>query len=134
ADTEKTMGVREDISRLPNLKNVGLALIDYVESLQPGITFSKKGKRWVPSENFVTFTIQFVRSKKIVISLRGNPDEFLEFEDLPLKEGMGYGAYSECHLESPKQLPAISMHIKNAYDIYCKGVLRRKKHPTIVEE
>jgi len=128
------MKVREEISRLPHLKNIGLALIDYIESLHPGITFSKKGRRWVPSENFVTFTVQIARSRNIVVSLRGNPDEFLKFEELPLKEGMGYGAYSECRLESPKQLPAISMHIKKAYDLYSTGASRKRQHPVIKEE
>ena len=33
------MGVREEIHRIPKLKNMGLALIDYVESLYPGIAF-----------------------------------------------------------------------------------------------
>jgi hypothetical protein len=128
------MGVREDMNRLPKLKNMGLALIDFVESLHPGISFDKKSQRWVPSENFVTFTIHFVRSRNIVVSLRGNPDEFIQFPDLlPLREGMGGGSYSECTLKNPNQLPAIAMYIQKAYELYKEGRGRKKKHPQITE-
>ena len=126
------MGVREEITKIPKLKNIGLALIDYIESLYPEITFELKTKRWVPSVNFVTFTVQHARAQNIVISLRGNPKEFIEFKELPLREGMGYGAYTECTLEHAKQLPAIAMHIRTAYEIYSKGNMRDKKHPKII--
>ena len=101
------MGVREEIRKIPKLKNVGLALIDYVESLCPGITFELKTKRWVPSVNFVTFAVQHARAQNIVISLRGNPKEFLEFEELPLREGMGYGAYTEWKNRGQSDLPPV---------------------------
>ncbi len=127
------MSVREEIAKILKLKNVGLALIDYVESLCPGVTFELKTKRWVPSENFVTFTVQHARSRNIVISLRGNPNEFLEFKELPLREGMGYGAYTECTLDNPNQLPAIAMHIQKAHQLYQQGGARDKKHPKITE-
>ena len=74
------MGIREEICKISHLKNVGLALIDYIESLCPSITFELKTKRWVPSVNFVTFTIQYKRAQNIVISLRGNPSEFITFD------------------------------------------------------
>jgi len=127
------MGVREEISKIPKLKNIGLALIDYIESLYPGITFELKTKRWVPSENFVTFTVQHARAQNIVISLRGNPKEFLEFEELPLREGMGHGTYTECTLERANQLPALAMHVRKAYELYSEGSTRDKKHPKITE-
>ncbi len=128
------MSVREEICKIPNLKNVGLALIDYIESLCLGVTFELKTKRWVPSVNFVTFTVQHARSKNRVISLRGNEKEFLEFKELSLREGMGYGAYTECTLENSGQLPAISMHIRKAYELYNEGGTRDKKHPKITDE
>ena len=127
------MGIRNDISKIPKLQNMGLALIDYIVSLSPNISFEQKGRRWVPSENFVTFTIQHARSENIVISLRGNPKEFIQFEELPLKEGMGHGAYSECIINNPKQLPAIALCIKKAYELYCEGGSRQKKKPIIIE-
>ena len=57
------MGLREEISKISVLKNVGLALVDYVESLSPRISFELKRRRWVPSVNFVTFTVQHARAK-----------------------------------------------------------------------
>ena len=127
------MSLRDDISKIPKLKNMGLALVDYVESLHPQIQFELKNRRWVPTENFVTFTVQFAQSQNVVISLRGNINEFIEFEELPLREGMGYGAYSECTLERPNQLPAIAMHIRRAYEIYQMGRTRDKKSIRIIE-
>lgn len=127
------MGLREDIEKIPELRSVGLALIDYVGSLEPGITFELKGKRWVPSQNFVTFTVQHAKARNIVISLRGNPNEFLGFNEIELREGMGHGAYSECTLSSVSQLPAVAMYIRTAYKIYKQGGGRDRKHPEIFE-
>lgn len=127
------MELREEISKIPHLRNAGLAFVDYIEALFPGITFERKGRRWVPSENFVTFTIQYAQSQNIAISLRGNPSEFAEFEELKLKEGMGHGAYSECITDSPKQLPAVALCIKRAYEIYNKGRSRTKKKMKVSE-
>lgn len=125
------MGIREEISKIPKLKNIGLALIDYVESLHPGITFELKSRRWVPSVNFVTFTVQHARAQNIAVSLRGSPKEFIEFDELPLREGMGHGAYTECTLERANQLPALAMHVRRAHELYNQGREREKKHPTI---
>jgi hypothetical protein len=127
------MGLREEISKISALKNVGLALVDYVESLSPGISFKLKGRRWVPSVNFVTFTVQHARAQNIVISLRGNPKEFLKFDELPLRKGMGYGAYTECSLKNPSQLTAVAMCIKRAHELYREGRTRGKKTPKVIE-
>lgn len=127
------MGLREEISKISALKNVGLALVDYVESLSPGISFELKTKRWVPSVNFVTFTVQHAQAQNIVISLRGNPKEFLKFDELPLREGMGHGAYTECTLETPSQLAAVAMCVKKAHELYREGRAREKKNPKITE-
>ena len=127
------MGLREEMSKIPALKNVGLALVDYAESLSPGISFELKGKRWVPSINFVTFTVQHAQAKNIVLSLRGNPSEFLKFPELHLRPGMGYGAYSECTLSTPNQLAAVAMCIKKAHEISRQGKTRTKKNPKIAD-
>ncbi|MDD5228740.1 MAG: hypothetical protein PHN45_03450 [Methylococcales bacterium] len=126
------MGVREEISKIPKLKNIGLAIIDYVEDLDPDITFELKSKRWVPSKNFITFTIQHAQKQNIAISLRGNLKEFLRFDELPLRKGMGNGAYSECTLNHVNQLPALAMTIRRAYELYHQGRQREKRHPSII--
>ncbi len=127
------MGLREEISKISALKNVGLALVDYVESLSPGISFELKGRRWVPSVNFVTFTVQHAQAQNIVLSLRGSPTEFLKFAELPLRPGMGYGAYTECTLKTPNQLAAAAMCIKKAHDLRREGKTRTRKNPKIAE-
>lgn len=127
------MGLREEISKIPALKNVGLALVDYVESLSPGVSFARKGRRWVPSLNFVTFSVQHAQARNIRISLRGNRKEFLQFEELPLRTGMGHGAYTDCILEKPGQLAAVAMCINKAHSLCLKGRTRERKAPVISE-
>lgn len=79
----------------------------------------------------MTFTVQHARSLNIVVSLRGNPREFLQFDELALRDGMGNGVYTECALENISQLPAVAMHIRKAHDLYMQGRARDKKQPTI---
>jgi hypothetical protein len=124
------MGIRDDISKIPRLKNSGLALIDFLESLRPGITFKLKSRRWIPSENFVAFTVQYARAQNIAISLRGSPKEFVEFNELPLRKGRG-GAYTECSLVRANQLAALAMYVRKAHELYNLGRARVKKHPSI---
>lgn len=128
------MDVRLAIERIPELKNVGHALIDFIEDICPRIIFQKQGRRWVGSENFVTFTIQHSKARSIAISLRGNPSEFPSFNELPLKAGMGYGAYTECTVKKPRQLPAVAMCIQRAYELYTKGSTRPRKKLEIKEQ
>ena len=128
------MSIRAAVETIPDLKNVGNALVDFVEDICPGITFQKKGRRWVGSKNFVTFTIQHSRAKNITISLRGNPKEFPSFKELPLKAGMGYGAYTECTLKKPRQLPAVALCIQYAYELFKRGGTRQKKKLEVVEK
>ena len=121
--------IRSEIDKIPELRNIGHALIDFIEDICPGIEFEQKRRRWVGSpKNFVAFIIQHARAKNIVVSLRGYPQEFPKFKELPLKPGMGTnGAYTECILEQPKQLPAIALCIQQAYELYNKGGTRSKK-------
>lgn len=128
------MDIREEINKIHSLRNAGLAFVDYVEALSPGILFKLKGRRWVPSENFVAFTIQHARSQNIAISLRGNPGEFAPFKELKLKKGMGRGSYTECIFDSPIQLPAVALCIQRAFEIYNKGGSRTKKKLKVSEE
>lgn len=128
------MSLRNDINKIPELKNIGLAMIDYVESLCLGIEFKHKSKRWVGSLNFVAFKIQHACSKNIIVSLRGSQNEFLDFKELPLRNGMGYGSYTECTIDNPRQFPAIMMHIKKSFELFNKGRNRVKTHPKIIDK
>lgn len=128
------MSVRIAIDRIPELKNVGNALLDFIEDISPGITFQKKGRRWVGSENFVTFTIQHSRAKNIAISLRGSPNELPKLKELPLKAGMGHGAYTECTLKKPRQLPAVALCIQYAHELYKRGGTRQRRKLEVIEK
>jgi hypothetical protein len=125
--------LREEIAKIHRLTNVGLGLVDLAEALEPGLEWVEKGRRWVASENFVTFTSQHARARNIVLSLRGNPDEFLPFAELPLREGMGHGAYTECTLERADQLPAAAMYVRQAHELYVAGRARLRKQRVIQE-
>lgn len=102
------MGVRDDVAKLPRLRNVGLALIDLVEAIAPGVEFKLKGRRWVPTQNFMTITVQSARAQTLALSLRGHPKEFPDQlqQYLPLKPGRGNGAYSDCRVHHAGQLAA----------------------------
>ncbi len=123
------MPIRDDIARIPHLKHTGCALVDLVEALSPGVTWAKKSRRWVPSKNFVTFTIQSARAQTIALSLRGHPEEFPDKlrEVLRLRAGRGNGAYSDATLRSPKQLPAAAWYIQVAHALYVRGGARVRK-------
>lgn len=129
------MTIRDDITLLPSLKNVGLALVDLVEQISPGIEFSRKGRRWVPTQNFVTFTIQAARARTIALSLRGHPREFhAELQEiLRLKPGRGHGAYSDCTIRNAGQLHAAAMYIVRANELYRKGGTRDRRSVHIKE-
>lgn len=129
------MTVRDDLQLLSELRNVGLALVDLIEAISPGVEFKKKGRRWVPSENFVTISVQAARARSIAFSLRGHPDEFPDAlrQSLPLKKGMGRGAYSECTLKNPSQLPAVAWYIQQAHQLYSKGSSRTRKRVVVRE-
>lgn len=129
------MTVRDDIESISELRNVGLALIDLIEAIEPGVEFKKKGRRWIPSKNFVTISVQAARARTIALSLRGRPDEFPDVlrQSLPLKKGMGKGAHSECTLRNPNQLPAVAWYVQHAHQLYSKGSSRTRKRVVIQE-
>jgi hypothetical protein len=64
------------------LSPVAESLVRYANSL--GISsFEKKGQRYVADPNFVTFEVHSQRTNNLTISLRGNPEEFLDFSRAP---------------------------------------------------
>jgi len=126
------MSLKDEIEKIPELKNIGLALVDYAVSLFHGIEFEQSGTRWVARpKNYVTFEVHWKRAKNIAISLRGNPSEFLAFDELPLKQGMA--GYSECKITNQSQLAAASTYIRRAAEIYQRGRDRERTTPRVVE-
>ena len=80
-----------EIAEIPELKEVGIALVQFARSQFPGLRFeaNTQGRFVAVPDNFVTFSVHWQRAKNITVTLRGNPDEFLAFEELTVKPDMG---------------------------------------------
>ncbi|NBQ69940.1 MAG: hypothetical protein EBU46_14405 [Nitrosomonadaceae bacterium] len=110
-----------EIAKIPELKDVGTALVVFARSLLPGLRFEPNvQKRFVATpDNFVTFTVHWHRAKNITVTLRGNPDEFLSFQEMPLKpDRTGYSSFK---LTEASQLAAAAFYIRRAAEIYQAG-------------
>ncbi|WP_274061511.1 hypothetical protein [Vibrio parahaemolyticus] len=124
--------IQNEMKKLGTLAVVGTALASYAESIADGGKFELSGNRWVVRpDNFVTFEIHYQRTLNIAVSLRGNPCEFAEFLELPLKKGMG--GYSECSITKPCQLAAAAFYVRRAHELYQRGRSRMQKQQTITE-
>jgi len=126
------MTIQSEINELGFLSTTGLALVEYAESISNGGKFELNNKRWViRPNNFVTFEPHWKRTTNIAISLRGNPEEFAELSELPLKEGMK--GYSECTVISSSQLAGATFYIRRAEQLYTRGSTRTQKKQSIIE-
>ncbi|MCQ8130661.1 hypothetical protein [Methylomonas rivi] len=126
------MNIRNELSNLSELTSIGLALADFCEALAEGGLFERSDARWVMRpNNFVTLEPHWKRVKNIAISLRGKPEEFAPLPELPIKAGMS--GYSECKVESPRQLAAAAFYIRRAHEIYERGRTRLPKGQKVVE-
>jgi hypothetical protein len=126
------MSLEEEIAKLPELRHVGLALLQFARSLVEGIEFEAHDRRWVARpHNFVTFEVHWQRASNIALSLRGNPSEFIQMPELPLKAGMA--GYSECKVTSVGQLHAASSYVARAGELYRRGSQRVRTKPVVME-
>jgi hypothetical protein len=125
--------LESEIAHIPELNEIGKALVQFARAQFPGLTFEATGQdRYVAApENFVTFSVHWKRAKNITVTLRGNPFEFAVFEELPLKADMG--GYASFKLEHPRQLAAAAMHIQRAAELYKAGRTRSPKALKVVE-
>ncbi|WP_456426121.1 hypothetical protein [Rhodocaloribacter sp.] len=124
--------IENELGKLKSLSRIGFALAEYAKAISDGGLFEKSGNRWVMRpNNFVTLEPHYQRALNIAISLRGNPDEFADFPELPLKEGMH--GYSECSVTESRQLAAATFYIRRAKEIYERGRSRTQKKQKIIE-
>jgi hypothetical protein len=124
--------LEHEIENIEELKHMGIALVQYAKSIIDGVEFEQNGTRWVARpDNFVTFEPHWKRAKNIAVSLRGNPGEFIEQNELPLRSGMS--GYSECKLTNVNQLAAASSYIGRAAELYQRGSTRTHTKPKVVE-
>jgi hypothetical protein len=118
-----------ELAKIPKLESVGNALAQYAKALHSAGHFEQKGRRSVLNPNFVTFTIQTARAKNIVLSLRGNPQEFEVHSGLPLKPDRN--GYSSCTITSPKYLKDAAVNIERAHELWNRSRSREAKTPVI---
>jgi len=125
--------LEQEISKLPELKDVGLALIQFAKSQFPNLRFeaNPQGRYVATPDNFVTFAVHWQRAKNITVTLRGNPEEFLGFEELELKPDMG--GYSSFKVTEARQLAAAAFCIRRAAEIYRAGRERVQKGIKVIE-
>lgn len=65
-----------EIAKIPELKEVGAALVVFARSQFTGLRFetNSQGRFVAIPDNFVTFSVHWQRAKNITVTLRGNPD------------------------------------------------------------
>ena len=115
-----------ELSHIPALQHVGIALAQYTEGLYPDGEFVPKSRRWVYDPNFVTFTIQ-KRDESIVLTLRGQPEEYEQSSQLLLQKDQN--GYSRCKITEPVQLAAAAQYIERAFVLWDRGRTRPKTRP-----
>jgi len=96
------MTIEEEILRLPNLKNIGLALVQFVYSLHKG-TFVKKNTDWIYNPKFVAFGFPRrgeIKSMHIDVDYPADIDE-RDLRVLPLYSGH---YYPRCLITESRQL------------------------------
>jgi hypothetical protein len=112
------MTIEEEMSRLPKLKHVGIALVQFVYSLQNG-TFAKKTE-WIYSSNFVAFGIP-KRVEKIHLILKEYPKEIVDPNLLPLFAGRWNFVRGE--ITSPRQLECAARYIAACHRIWYQDIV-----------
>lgn len=108
--------VEDEIVKLPTLKHVGLALIEFIYSLEKG-TFVKKTTDWIyePS-NFVAIGFPVRRPEQIRLQFRQTYPHYLDKADeelLPLYAGRFN--HHKCLVTSPRQLACAAKYIELAF-------------------
>ncbi len=109
------MKIEDEVSKLTALQNVGLALVQFVYSLEKG-QFVKNTTDWVyePS-NFVAFGFPKRRPEQIRLQFRQPNPIYLEEQDaklLPLFDGRFH--HYKCLITTPRQLACAAKYIELA--------------------
>jgi hypothetical protein len=104
--------VEDEMLRLGDLKHIGMALLQFSQSLAPG-EFIKKTNAWIYSDNFVGFEIRFKRVKKLNVLVRPCrvPDEIKSV----LRAWAGPMGYCRVEVESARQLGAACAYIEASW-------------------
>lgn len=114
------MSIEEEMQRLPKLNHMGIALVQFVYSLQNGVF--KKKTEWVYSPNFVAFGIP-KRVEKIYLILKERPKEVEDRNLLPLYSGRW--GYFRGVITSPRQLECAARYIAACHRIWYHNLVGR---------
>ena len=124
------VNIGNDLARLPELRETGLALAAYARTISKG-RLHLQGKQWISEPNFVAFLVQ-PRDRTLKLSLFGEPAEFASIDGVQLTRGRA-GAYSSLKIDSPGQLAAAALHIRRAFELKRRRP-RRKTRLVLKEE
>ncbi len=114
------MTLDEELQRIPELTNIGRALVDFTMSLTDG-HFVREGKSWVyRPPNFVTLSVQHARAQNIALSLYGNWHSIERSPLLPIYAGRNY-MWVRCTIDSPRQLAAACRYIEQAFMLHAES-------------
>jgi hypothetical protein len=123
--------IQEELLELPIIGEAFIHILDFISSLESG-EFVKEGTQWVyRPRNFITITIHSQQARNVTVCLRGNPQEFAQFEYLPLRSALA--GYSRYKMEEINQLDAALCYIRRAHELSLRGRSRTQKALKIVE-
>ncbi|MDN5873040.1 MAG: hypothetical protein L0H29_01490 [Sinobacteraceae bacterium] len=125
--------LEDELAHIPELMEAGIALQKYAASQFPGLQFNAtdQGRFVAYPHNYVTFAVHWKRARTITVTLRGNTEEFISFDELELKSDMA--GYSSFRLENVNQLAAAAMHIRRAAELYQGGRSRIQRAQRVTE-
>jgi hypothetical protein len=111
------MKIEDAMLKLPTLKNVGLALVEFVYSMEKGGAFALKDTDWIYTpNNFVAFGFPKRRPEQIRIQFRQPFPHYITKEDekmLPLHDGRFH--HFKCFVTKPRQLACATKYIEAAF-------------------
>ena len=110
------MKIEEAMLKLPTLKHVGLALVEFVYSLERGV-FVLKETDWIyEPTNFVAFGFPKRRPEQIRLQFRQPFPDYISKADqkiLPLYDGRFH--HFKCLITTPRQLACATRYIEAAF-------------------
>lgn len=116
------MTIEDEMLRLGDLQHVGMALLQFSRTLNPG-EFEKTTAAWISRpNNFVGFEIRYRRTKKLNVLIRHTrmPEDVTKI----LKGWAGPMGYTRIEVDSPRQLGAACAYIEASWK---RPVLRRRR-------
>lgn len=114
------MTIEDKMLRLPTLKHVGLALVQFAYSLQEG-RFVKKDTEWVYDPNrFVAFGFPKRGGEQIRMQFRQFYPQYLDKNDGQLlKLYAGRFHHFKCFITEPRQLACAAKYLELSYQCPC---------------